>query len=63
MAKRKLGYPGVKEAERQKSLRTYVPDDEPDCWYSDSGGFCPNYEKFERQGFTAEETLVWLNVD
>lgn len=52
-------YPGVKEAERQKSLKHYVPDDEPDFI-----GNAPNYEKFERKyGWDVEKILVWLNVD
>lgn len=45
-------YPCVKEAEAQKGKRRYE---------SDFIGGAPNYEKFK--GWTAEEVLVWLNVD
>lgn len=58
MAKKKQ-YPGTKEAERQKSLRKYEPDDEPDF----VAPCVPNYEKFERLGWSTEKTLVWLNID
>lgn len=64
MSRRKIGsYPGVKEAERQKSLRKFELDKEPDCWCDGQSRFVPNYEKFERMGMTVEEVLVWLNID
>lgn len=53
-------YSGTAEAERQKLLRRYEPDDEPDFVYPG----VPNYEKFERMyGCDVEKILVWLNVD
>lgn len=52
-------YPGEEEAERQKSLRKYEMDEEPDFVYPG----VPNYEKFERMGWDCEKILVWLNVD
>lgn len=52
-------YPGTAEAERQKSLRRYEPDEEPDFVYPG----VPNYEKFEKLGWSTEKILVWLNVD
>lgn len=57
--KKKFLYPGEKEAERQKSLRKYEPDEEPDMLYPG----VPNYEKFERMGWDTEKILVWLNID
>lgn len=56
---KKHQYPGTKEAERQKSLRRYEQDDEPD--FVSTG--VPNYEKFEKLGWSAEKTLAWLNMD
>lgn len=52
-------YPGTAEAERQKSLRRYEPDEEPDFVYPG----VPNYEKFEKLGWSTEKILVRLNVD
>lgn len=50
---KKPAYPGIDEAERE---RLQVEDEEPDFI-----GGAPNYDKFE--GWTAEEVLVWLNID
>ena len=50
---KKHEYPGIDEAERE---RIYAEDEEPDFI-----GGAPNYDKFE--GWTAEEVLVWLNID
>lgn len=51
-------YPGEEEAEKQKRTG-YTPDFIPDMIdYA-----TPNYEKFERMGWTAEKTLAWLNID
>ena len=55
----KYQYPGTAEAERQKSLRRYEHDDEPDFVYPG----VPNYEKFEKLGLDVEKILVRLNVD
>lgn len=54
--KRKLTYPGTKEAEQQRSLSTRKQEEEPD-WI----GNAPNYDKFH--GWTPEEVLVHLNID
>lgn len=52
-------YPGTYEAEKQRGKTTAPPldDTEPDFVYPG----VPNYDKFK--GWTAEEVLVWLNVD
>lgn len=55
--KRKPAYPGTAEAEKQRS-KTVVRDEEPDFI-----GDKPNYEKFEKRGWSTEKTLVWLNID
>ena len=47
-------YPGLREAERQRSAITAKEE-------SDWRGGAPNYGKFE--GWTPEEALVWLNID
>lgn len=49
-------YPGSIEAERQRSATTAAVKEEAD-WL----GFAPNYAKFE--GWTADEVLVWFNID
>ena len=36
----------------------FETDEEPDFI-----GGKPNFDKFEKEGFTTEETLVWLNID
>ena len=51
-----LGYPGLREAERQRSAATTATKEE-----SDWCGGAPNYGKFK--GRTPEEVLVWLNID
>lgn len=43
---------------RNLEVYTEEEDDEPD--FIDNA---PNYDKFEKLGMTAEETLVWLNID
>ena len=40
----------------------FVIDSEPDI-IETAQGYAPNYEKFERMGFTTEEALVWCNID
>ena len=56
--KQKELYPGVREAEAQKTLSALpiYEEEEPDFI-----GNAPNYDKFK--GWTAEEVLVWLNID
>ena len=54
MRKKQL-YPCVKEAEEQR--KTFIPPAEP----PDFVGGAPNYDKFK--GWSAEEVLVWLNID
>lgn len=54
--KSKLKYPGIAEAELERSKKNVKTDDEPDFI-----GNAPNYDKF--QGWTTEEVLVWLNID
>ena len=49
-------YPGLREAERQRSAATTATKEE-----SDWCGGAPNYGKFK--GRTPEEVLVWLNID
>jgi len=56
MKRRKL-YPGEEEAEKQKKIALPSEDDEQ----PDFIGGAPNYDKFN--GWTAEEVLVWLNID
>lgn len=57
--KRKIVYPGTKEAERERSKPHIVLEDEPDILYPG----VPNYEKFERMGWDVDKTLSWLNID
>ena len=52
---RKKRYPGIEEAERMRYGKRYEVE-EPDFV-----GGAPNYEKFI--GWSAEEILVWLNID
>jgi len=49
-------YPGIEEAEQQRIASSAIADDEPDFI-----GGAPNYDKFT--GWTAEEVLVFLNID
>ncbi|MBR2191165.1 MAG: hypothetical protein IJ883_06055 [Eubacterium sp.] len=56
-------YPGVAEAERQRSNYNRTVDDEPDILHT-TGGFCPNYEKFYRMGYKDDyEILCRCNLD
>lgn len=55
--KRKPRYPGTTEADKQRS-KSAVRDEEPD-FINDK----PNYEKFEKLGWSIEKTLAWLNID
>lgn len=58
MTKRKR-YPGLKEAEQQRSVRPswYIPSGEQ----PDFIGGAPNYQKYK--GAPPEQVLVWLNID
>ena len=49
-------YPGVEEAELERSKQHPVEDEEPDF----TAG-APNYDKFE--GWAPEKVLAWLNID
>ena len=49
-------YPGIDEAELERSKQHLIEDEEPDFIAGK-----PNYDKFE--GWTAEEVLIWLNID
>lgn len=51
-----MRYPGIDEAEKQRKVKAAIVEDEPDFI-----GNAPNYDKFK--GWTAEEVLVWLNID
>lgn len=53
--KKSFEYPGCREAERERKRRS-IRAEEPDFI-----GNAPNYDKFE--GWTAEQVLVWLNID
>lgn len=54
---KKQRYPGRRDAEEQRrSKPAPVVDDAPDFIAG-----APNYEKFG--GWSAEEVLVWLNID
>lgn len=55
MAARKGSYPGISEAEQERS-RHRPTETEPD-WICGA----PNYDKFS--GMTPEEVLIWLNID
>ncbi len=58
--RKKLLYPGVKDAEKEKSRwkRQQYRDEKPDFI---PGTLCPNYEKWPDK--TTEEVLVMLNID
>lgn len=60
MAKRKIKYPGTDY--KPPRITKEMLDNEPDILET-AGGFCPNYEKYERMGYTAEEALVKCNMD
>lgn len=49
-------YPGTKEVEQQRVSSSSIKDEEPDFIAG-----APNYDKFA--GWTAEEVLVFLNID
>lgn len=49
-------YPCTKEAEQQRASSSGIKDEEPDFIAG-----APNYDKFT--GWTAEEVLVFLNID
>ena len=52
----KKKYPGVEEAELERSKQHPIEDEE-----SDFIAGKPNYDKFKNA--TPEEVLVWLNID
>ena len=54
--KRKHQYPGVREAEKQKSIKKPILYEEPDFI-----GGKPNYDKYK--GWPVEKILAWLNID
>ena len=56
--KRKNIYPGADETERMNSFAVQSSDDEPDSF-----GIAPNYDKFNRKGWSVEEVLSWFNID
>lgn len=56
MAKRKAEYPGIAEAELERSKKQCVEDEEPDFICG-----APNYDKFSN--WTPEEVMAWLNID
>lgn len=63
--KRKKLYPGTKEAEKQRgktSFETQCIDNEPDIIRT-AAGYCPNYKKFDRLGYSTERALVLCNMD
>lgn len=62
MAK-KLLYPYAEELKTRSGKKfDFVIDTEPDIVETISG-FCPNYEKFEQLGITAEKALILCNID
>lgn len=60
MAK-KLLYPHAEELKNGKRF-DFIIDTEPDT-LNTSSGICPNYEKFEKMGITAEQALIFCNMD
>lgn len=54
--KNKNLYPGIREAEKERSKGNKNMINEPDFI-----GNAPNYDKFK--GWTVEKTLSWLNID
>ena len=56
--KRKNRYPGIEEAEQERSAweKNYEAEEDPDFI-----GLAPNYNKF--LGWKPEEVLVYLNID
>lgn len=62
MTRRAHRYPGEEAAQKaRKGSYRPVVDDERD--FVPGTGICPNYDKFERLGWSAEKTLAWLNID
>lgn len=53
---KKESYPGIAEAEAERSKRRPPEDEEPDFIAG-----APNYDKFP--GWTPEQVMVWLNID
>lgn len=53
---RKLKYPNPPQERPRKEQTEQEPDFIPG-----TSSICPNYEKFK--GWTAEEVLIWLNID
>lgn len=56
-------YPFAEEVKQGKYSGThgkYGADDEPDM-IKEACGYTPNYDKFD--GWSAEDVLVWLNID
>lgn len=60
MAK-KLLYPYAEEL-KQKPIEKATAEAEP-LIIETVNGFCPNYELFEKKGFTTEEALIFCNMD
>lgn len=61
MKQKKSLYPGVYAAEKEKEkarLNYRHAPQEPDFI-----GGAPNYDKFEKAGYTPEKVLVFLNID
>lgn len=56
MKRKKSLYPGVVEAEKERSRKQAEFSEEPDFV-----GNAPNYDKFEK--WPAEKVLAWLNID
>ena len=63
MAK-KLLYPYAEELKHNKPIKGYndYKETEPHILHTASGS-CPNYDLFERLGYTTEQALVWCNMD
>lgn len=55
MRKKKL-YPGTAEAERERSKKRFVEDEQPDFIAG-----APNYDKFS--SWTPEQVLAFFNID
>lgn len=52
----KKSYPGIAEAEQERSRKPRIEDEEPDFIAG-----APNYDKFPNM--TPIEVLAWLNID
>ena len=59
--RRKPLYPGTDALERQPAPAP-DPADEPDILET-AVGYCPNYDKYDRKGWTPEKALAWCNMD